>query len=481
MVGDTLAENNQTKFPASAQDLNTDVLVEIFLRCSLGENEDQDAFDINLPKPSIHSSPLILGRVCRAWRHVSLSTPQLWSYLCIPESWNSPEGMAEWLKRSASSPLTFGLFDKRHDDLLYRVDALNVLLASAHRWKHVEVRADIELISLFLHSVESGAPLLETFRIRDYHNWTDDEDFLDCVELDLSIYPRLKSLHLPESVRVVLHHRNIVLDNLRNIWLGFLTVDGRGVISMDEYLTLLALCPNLEDASFAITGSSPLQRMGDVIERNIRKLCIFVPLGLNIGPFFDYIRLPHLVDLEISDMTDETPRKFPWSHIMSFLRRSKASLIRLDLSWRFPANILSDDDLLGILHLTPDIQQLFLHRLPVSDVLLQTFSQPSNHGKTSSCLWPKLVDISVVGGTFSEAAVKDMILSPHRFEGAKSFEQLFLNDCGLKYAILFADEEIQKCIENGLSLEIEGYNHERFLRPPVRVPHYFPTIRIPDY
>ncbi|TDL25210.1 hypothetical protein BD410DRAFT_785081 [Rickenella mellea] len=449
MVGDTT-----DTCPPSAQHLNTDVLVEIFLQSSLGGSGRENEYESLFPKPSIRDSPLILGRVCHSWRQVALSTPQLWSYLYIPDTWNSPVGMSEWLKRSGTSPLTFSLFDKRHENPLYRIDALNVLLANAHRWKHVELDADIKLILLFLHSVECSAPLLETLQIRDYHNWTDGEDLPDWFSLDLPKYPRLVSLRLPASVKMVLHHRNIILHSLRNVWLGFLRAYGPGIISMDGYLTLLSLCPNVEDASFAITDSSPLQRTDGIIEHNIRKLCVFVPDELDVGSFFDYLRLPHLVDLQIQDMTHETPRKFPWSHITSLLHRSQASLIRVHFSWDIPPDVQSDDDLLGILHLSPDIQTIFLHRLPVSDVLLRALAQPAYHGETASCLCPKLVDISVVlGGNFSDAALKDMILFRHGFRGAKPFERIRLVDCGLTRWILVADEEIQKCIAGGLSLK----------------------------
>ncbi|TDL23989.1 hypothetical protein BD410DRAFT_131257 [Rickenella mellea] len=333
----------QSRFPPSAQYLITDVLVEIFLQCSLGENvrsewEVEGRREDFYPKPSIHSSPLILGRVCQSWREVALSTPQLWSRLCIPESWNSVVGMEEWMKRSGSAPLTFQLCDTRHpgdEPVLDRTDTLKVLLANTHRWKHIDVQGSTELISLFLRSLalDQGAPLLETLEIRDYHNWRNWDEVLLHFELDSPKYPRLTSLRLPESVMVSLQHSNVVLHNLRNIWFGAIDVDRPGAMSMDDYLLLLALCPNLEDASFTIADPSPVRRIGGIIERKISKLRIWLaPDWLPTGQLREWT-----LDLSLTtsvcqtwsnfriDLVDEVTGNLPWSHLKSLLRRQRPS------------------------------------------------------------------------------------------------------------------------------------------------------------
>ncbi|TDL25211.1 hypothetical protein BD410DRAFT_631107 [Rickenella mellea] len=450
MFGDTPDRNSQHGCPPSAQHLITDVLVEIFLQCSLGDGL--------LPEPTLHSSPLNLGRVCHSWRQVALSTPQLWSSLRIPDTWNSPLGMTEWLKRSASLPLTVILndHDRLHGSSLYRIGALSILLANAYRWKDVWVLADIELVLLFLNAVEPGAPLLESLEI---HDCEANDEFLAYTELDLPKYPRLKSLHLPGSVQVVLHHRNITLRNLRIIDFESQKVNCVGVMSMDDYLTLLTLSPNLDEASFAITGSTPMKPMDDIIEHKIRQLCIFVPVGLNIGSFSHHLRLPHLSNLRIEDTTNKDPREFPFNNIKSLLRRSQAPLTRLDIFWDIPPMVQSDGDVVDILRLTPNIRSVSLHRLPVSDVLLRALAQPTTLGETASCLCPKLTEISVVrGGKFSESAVKDMILFREKHRGTKPFKRLRLLDCGLKWSILRMDEEVQNCIARGLSVRIRRLN-----------------------
>ncbi|TDL22001.1 hypothetical protein BD410DRAFT_789081 [Rickenella mellea] len=408
MAGKTSPGNNQ-KLSTSAQHLIPDVLAEIFLQCNLNE--------ARFPRPTIRGSPLILGRVCHSWRQ-------------------------EWLTRSASLPLSFLLFDERVGDILYRIDALGGLLAHTHRWKHVEVYGEVKLLSFFLRALELGAPLLETLDINGHSDeWADEGDSPNCVEIDLSRSPKLASVHLPESVMVTLHHQNVILHKLRSIRLGSIRVDGPGIMSMDDYLSLLALC--------------------GIIECKISNLSLWMPretpiAGMDFGPFFDHLCLPDLEELHIDAMGEVTPPigNFPWTHIRSLLRRSRASLVNLDISADSPENARSDEDVLGVLHLSPDIRYIFLYGVHISVAVLQALAHPTGHEGTANCLCPKLVNISVIDGKFShgETAVKDMILSRHIHN--KPFQRVRLDDCGLDHSILDEDEEIQKFVARGLRLDI---------------------------
>ncbi|TDL13631.1 hypothetical protein BD410DRAFT_735089 [Rickenella mellea] len=54
-------------------DLPFELLAKIFLFC----------LPITFPRPSRREAPLLLGRVCRVWRSVSLHTPQLWAQIIL--------------------------------------------------------------------------------------------------------------------------------------------------------------------------------------------------------------------------------------------------------------------------------------------------------------------------------------------------------------------------------------------------------------
>jgi len=90
------------------------------------------------------SGPLILGAVCRKWREIAWSTPQLWSSISLylsSKSFSSNLRIAqEWLSRSGQLPLSITLFMRNHfsismDDLLPMTHLFNKY---AGRWQHLE-------------------------------------------------------------------------------------------------------------------------------------------------------------------------------------------------------------------------------------------------------------------------------------------------------------------------------------------------------
>ncbi|TDL21642.1 hypothetical protein BD410DRAFT_828895 [Rickenella mellea] len=111
--------------------LPVELLVEIFLWCNpIG----------TFPLPSRDRAPILLGRVCRLWRSVSLNTPQLWAHTTIedirphnlPIIRNAPV-LDEWLRRSGNCPLSITVNKHRRD---LDCNALSLKLqAEVHRWK----------------------------------------------------------------------------------------------------------------------------------------------------------------------------------------------------------------------------------------------------------------------------------------------------------------------------------------------------------
>ena len=59
------------------------------------------------------TSPLTLGKICRQWRQIAWSTPQLWTKLSMHSGhtkWEPSVRLAEeWLSRSGRPPLTINL------------------------------------------------------------------------------------------------------------------------------------------------------------------------------------------------------------------------------------------------------------------------------------------------------------------------------------------------------------------------------------
>ncbi|KAJ7661090.1 hypothetical protein B0H17DRAFT_1259696, partial [Mycena rosella] len=62
---------------------------------------------------SAKEAPLVLARICSAWREIALSTPALWASLHLPLEYVLTRGMhsavAEWLERSGRCPLSLSI------------------------------------------------------------------------------------------------------------------------------------------------------------------------------------------------------------------------------------------------------------------------------------------------------------------------------------------------------------------------------------
>ncbi|KAJ7487102.1 hypothetical protein FB451DRAFT_1127328 [Mycena latifolia] len=60
------------------------------------------------PGPLTREAPLLLGNICKEWRNVALSTPQLWKYIHLDEP--RSEGICllleTWLTRGRGCPLS---------------------------------------------------------------------------------------------------------------------------------------------------------------------------------------------------------------------------------------------------------------------------------------------------------------------------------------------------------------------------------------
>ncbi|KAJ6514767.1 hypothetical protein DFH09DRAFT_1288020 [Mycena vulgaris] len=142
---------------------------------------------------SAHEAPVLLGRICSAWRTISFSTPRLWSRLHIAEPTppfnRGPnnahlastrytlyeEKLAErietvgiWLRRSGQCPLSISLH--RHPDPLfpYRRNTgliTQALIPFAPRWQDIRVTAPPSALKSLLDLTAHDVPMLETLEI----------------------------------------------------------------------------------------------------------------------------------------------------------------------------------------------------------------------------------------------------------------------------------------------------------------------------
>ncbi|KAF7376627.1 F-box domain-containing protein [Mycena sanguinolenta] len=136
---------------------------------------------------SAQEAPVLLGRICSAWRAISLSTPQLWSRVHIVEPTPSNSVTSEgysakvaqrleaadaWLRRSGTCPLSISLESKLSPGASPFMGSttviqphasspfLNVLLPFASRWQHMDLVLPPGPHEVLSRLTEENVPLL---------------------------------------------------------------------------------------------------------------------------------------------------------------------------------------------------------------------------------------------------------------------------------------------------------------------------------
>ncbi|KAJ7581434.1 hypothetical protein C8J56DRAFT_895852 [Mycena floridula] len=144
--------------------LPEDMLREIFVSC-LPSNKAAST--------AITDAPLLLGRICRSWREIALSTPALWASIHVrfPFKTGTNSLRAQrlcdeahaWIARSGTCPLTIRVtMTWRNEDHISGnfVDSLSIL---SKRWRSIEVEAPPDWLPSLKSLSQNDVPRLERF------------------------------------------------------------------------------------------------------------------------------------------------------------------------------------------------------------------------------------------------------------------------------------------------------------------------------
>ncbi|TDL19844.1 hypothetical protein BD410DRAFT_791731 [Rickenella mellea] len=154
----------ETRSNAMQTLLIPDILSEIFIHCvpdgslSVGQSS------------ALSFAPLNLSRVCNRRRAVSLSTADLWAYVCVegvltrlPNK--TLERVNVWIARSRSRPLSITLcirhlsdsphdMSKPHDPIFEEI--LSVALSQSSRWRNLQLFVPPQFKDILFSQLRTG-------------------------------------------------------------------------------------------------------------------------------------------------------------------------------------------------------------------------------------------------------------------------------------------------------------------------------------
>ncbi|KAF8199965.1 hypothetical protein K438DRAFT_1822931 [Mycena galopus ATCC 62051] len=275
--------------------LPADIVREIFIACLPTRRN---------AVMSTQEAPLLLCRICSAWRTIALSTPRLWASLHVPADFilaKEPRmpAVVQWLQRSGACPISISVCDPTwnwqdqwlpdHGDegsiaKSTRWAALiKSLGAFSSRWRHTK----------FKNMSQIGSLASESFEFDGYFSTLAQLNFFDVPACSLG--PR--------------HH--LVLD-LPLVWNRIQHLDlavGSG-LTLSSVIDLLGQCPQLISVHIAPNADD---RVGAVAsELFLPFLESFILSGYftlrSLSHFITHVSMPQLRQFEVSSGsgTDET-------------------------------------------------------------------------------------------------------------------------------------------------------------------------------
>lgn len=296
-------------------------------------------------RPPRMTSPLVLGKVCGAWREICWSTPSLWEVidlLVVPARLDvQNELLKEWIARAGSRNLHIYLNEEEPHRGWKEVPPhkiMHTIASLSRRWETADIFLPEDSYADLI-PIKDNLPVLKALSIRPPKQ--------ECIEIDLRIFdncPLLRSLDLG----------HYYLENLYLPWKQLTRLYADGLL-IEECFHVFRECRNLinchldkiiSDVEDIVTLPVPITHRGiesfDVTSSEVQ----------DISSVFGNVTLPGLTKLQIScsDWTADTTPPL----LASFFKRSSCNLQSLIIDRIFHL----EGDLIDFLDAVPSLIHL---------------------------------------------------------------------------------------------------------------------------
>ncbi|KAF8191058.1 hypothetical protein K438DRAFT_1970799 [Mycena galopus ATCC 62051] len=329
--------NERPHYSYPAGRMPRDVWEEIFMHClppRFASPSDTTGRATQFTTPS--TAPLFLLQVCRAWRKVALSLPDLWTSLSVVvrdgQAFPPLVVASSWILRSGDLPLDLVLCQTNESDGNQELADAILALYMRHlpRWR--EVRLDIANPTYGMSLKPSShlhAPLLETFHLTTCWRMTRNEEITQDLLRMLEGAPRLSSFSVSRLSDLVVSEATSVAIP----WTQLVRLDLGFIPSVGACLSIMSSCPNLESCNLIVDPEQapfPLPAVPIVLPA-LTSLELHIRAG-ELAALIDCAVFPALKNFTMY-LQDAYDNHAPWPQesFVALLSRSKCALARLAL------------------------------------------------------------------------------------------------------------------------------------------------------
>jgi hypothetical protein len=316
----------------SLVELPTEILQEVFLWCLPSPSNDSEhaVFMRRETLAGPEHAPMLLCRICKEWRNVALSSPNLWTTLSVIVRLGvavpAPNLVSMWLSRTGVLPLNISLYQQNESNAncIAAGCILDIFQQRAPQWGNVR----LELFGPHSTRLGIGGVRVGNF-LRDFRLYIAN-NFSEETEEDLfrvfSSVPHLHSLHVSRIPRLDLSgYSSIPIP-----WMQLTHLSLDYVPAVGAALRILDKCPNLESCSMKIDtprGSLPYS------PPHLSQLhTLSINLGFeSLACFLDHLILPQLIDLTVSVRGPLEHYRWAQEQFDAFLTRSTCQIRRLEI------------------------------------------------------------------------------------------------------------------------------------------------------
>ena len=383
---------------APVRRLSRDVLGMIFGHCLATHRN---------PIMSASEAPILLTHICRNWRSIALSTPQLWSRLYIPIMPVVPIDCSEviryaierdrrmevrtkevrrWLRLSAACPLAITLMPAV--DPVPHPPLLDAIIETSRRWQQLELgflSPKSDIMSRLISLSPDDLCMLRELRIRSL------DSMIDLHTQDLRCNSGLLTAQGLRSISITdAYHIYGFLTRLPPNWKNLNRLFINSPISLGVAHSILIYCCKLVTCllhvqvtqayrnGIGVIPDAPLTPSSCILPR-----LTFLSLRgdrISCSQLFSSIRAP---SLQILDLRENYPSEFEDSSFLNFLQNINClETLRVDHA------LLTESNVLKYYTLVPSVTHLVLGR---SRKQLETYGS----GKfSSSFAYPELKQVA---------------------------------------------------------------------------------------